>query len=94
MNERKKVSIEDVINSINKLNNIPDKQQWKTTTSKLFKVNLLQLLSNRDKTPEYVVQRLKKDKRAATRNAKLRLSNIKLGELTQILRGKSKRIKH
>ena len=52
------------------------------------------ILSNRDKTPEYVVQRLKKDKRAATRNAKLRLSNIKLGELTQILRGKSKRIKH
>ena len=39
-------------------------------------------------------KRIKKDKRAATRNAKLRLSNIKLGELTQILRGKSKRIKH
>ena len=28
------------------------------------------------------------------RNAKLRLSNIKLGELAQVMRGKSKFIKH
>ena len=31
---------------------------------------------------------------AAIRQAKLRLSNIKLEELTQVLRGKSKHIKH
>ena len=37
---------------------------------------------------------LKKDKFAAVRKAKLRLSNIKLEEITQILRGKSKFIKH
>ena len=43
---------------------------------------------------EYVVQRYKKERFAAVRNAKLRLSNIKLEELTQILRGKSKQIKH
>ena len=36
----------------------------------------------------------KKDKFAATRTAKLRLSNLKIEELTQILRGKSKHIKH
>ena len=36
----------------------------------------------------------KKDKFAAVRKAKLRLSNIKLEELTQILRGQSKIIKH
>ena len=36
----------------------------------------------------------KKDKFAAIRQAKLRLSNIKLEELTQVLRGKSKWIKH
>jgi hypothetical protein len=42
----------------------------------------------------YVVQRYKKERFAAVRNAKLRLSNIKLEELTQILRGKSKQIKH
>ena len=38
--------------------------------------------------------RYKKEKFAAVRQAKLRLSNIKLEEITQVLRGKSKRIKH
>ena len=38
--------------------------------------------------------RFNKEKFAAVRKAKLRLSNIKLEELTQILRGKSKWIKH
>jgi len=41
-----------------------------------------------------LVPRLTKEKFAAVRKAKLRLSNIKLEELTQILRGKSKWIKH
>ena len=44
--------------------------------------------------PEYVINRFKKEKFAETRKAKLRLSNIKLEEITQILRGKSKQIKH
>ena len=39
-------------------------------------------------------RRLKKEKYAEMRKAKLRLSNIKLEEITQILRGKSKWIKH
>ena len=43
---------------------------------------------------QQLVPRLKKEKFAAVRQAKLRLSNIKLEELTQILRGKSKQIKH
>ena len=37
---------------------------------------------------------LKREKFAEIRKAKLRLSNIKLEEITQILRGKSKQIKH
>ena len=41
-----------------------------------------------------LVPRLTKEKFAAIRKAKLRLSNIKLEELTQVLRGKSKWIKH
>jgi len=41
-----------------------------------------------------LVPRLTKEKFAAIRKAKLRLSNIKIEELTQILRGKSKQIKH
>ena len=52
------------------------------------------VLSSRVNTPEYIVQRFKKEKFAETRKAKLRLSNIKLEEITQILRGKSKQIKH
>jgi len=43
---------------------------------------------------QQLAPRFKKEKFAATRQAKLRLSNIKLEELTQILRGKSKHIKH
>tara|TARA_R100000654_G_scaffold33967_4_gene59372 strand:- start:2315 stop:3184 length:870 start_codon:yes stop_codon:yes gene_type:complete len=52
------------------------------------------ILSTQKQVPEYLVQRFKKEKRAAIRQAKLRLSNIKIEELTQILRGKSKHIKH
>jgi len=52
------------------------------------------ILSSRINTPEYIVNRFKKEKFAETRKAKLRLSNIKLEEITQVLRGKSKQIKH
>ena len=52
------------------------------------------ILSGKANVPEYQVNRLKKERFAAIRTAKLRLSNIKLEELTQILRGKSKQIKH
>ena len=52
------------------------------------------ILSTRINTPEYIINRFKKEKFAETRKAKLRLSNIKLEEITQTLRGKSKQIKH
>jgi hypothetical protein len=52
------------------------------------------IMAGRINVPEYQVQRFKKEKFAAVRTAKLRLSNIKLEEITQILRGKSKQIKH
>ena len=52
------------------------------------------ILSGKSNIPEYQVNRFKKERFAAIRNAKLRLSNIKLEEITQILRGKSKHIKH
>ena len=51
-------------------------------------------LSARVNIPEYIISRFKKERFAETRKAKLRLSNIKLEEITQILRGKSKHIKH
>jgi hypothetical protein len=52
------------------------------------------VLSTRVNIPEQIVMRFKKERFAEVRKAKLRLSNIKLEELTQILRGKSKQIKH
>jgi len=41
-----------------------------------------------------MIARFKREAATAKRNAKLRLSNIKLEELTQVMRGKSKQIKH
>ncbi len=52
------------------------------------------VLSTRLNTPPLLVQQFKKDRRAALRNAKIRLSNIKLDEIVQVFRGKSKWIKH
>ena len=52
------------------------------------------IISTRANQPEYVVQRLKRERYAKLRNAKIRLSNIKTGEITQVMRGKSKWIKH
>lgn len=52
------------------------------------------ILSTMAQVPEYIVARFKRDRRAAMRNAKLRLYDLKLPELTQVMRGKSKQIKH
>jgi len=52
------------------------------------------ILAGRSGVQEYIVRRFKIDRRAALRNAKIRLSNIKLEEITQIMRGKSKIIKN
>jgi|TARA_R100000479_G_scaffold163447_1_gene101975 hypothetical protein len=52
------------------------------------------LLAGRANVSEGIVARFKKDRRAALRNAKIRLSNIKLDEIVQVMRGKSKWIKH
>jgi len=52
------------------------------------------IISLRSKQPEYLVQRLKRESFAKLRNAKIRLSNVKIEEITQIMRGKSKWIKH
>ena len=52
------------------------------------------VLATRANTPEYIVNRFKKEKFAAVRQAKLRLSNYKPEEFAQTLRGQSKWIKH
>ena len=51
------------------------------------------ILSGRSNIPEYLVNRFKKEKFAETRKAKIRLSNIKIEEFTQVLKGMGKQIK-
>ena len=52
------------------------------------------ILGTRANTPEYQVARFKKEMVAAKRNAKLRMSNLKISELAQVMRNQSKWIKH
>ena len=52
------------------------------------------ILSTKLAVPEYQVMRAKRDRRAAMRNAKLRLSDLNIKELTNIMKGKAKHIKH
>ena len=60
----------------------------------LYKYIAYAVLSTRANTPEYLVARYKRELAATRRNAKLRLSNIKIEEITQVMRNKSKIIKH
>ena len=69
-------------------------QVHKFAEEAMYKCIAHAILATKKDMPEYLVNRFKKEKRAAIRTAKLRLSNIKIEELTQILRGKSKHIKH
>lgn len=59
----------------------------------MYKTLVYSILSTRNAVPEYVINRYRKERRAAMRNAKIRLSNLKTSELTQVMRGKSKQIK-
>ena len=59
----------------------------------MYKYITYAIASAKANMPEYIINRFRKERRAAMRNAKLRLSSLKLGELTQVMRGKSKQIK-
>jgi len=69
-------------------------QVHKFAEEAMYKSIAYAVLSTSANVQEYIVRRFKKDRFAAIRTAKLRLSNIKLEEISQILRGKSKQIKH
>ena len=60
----------------------------------MYKYMAHAILASKSQIPEYVVNRFKKERFAEIRKAKLRLSNLKPEELTQIMRNKSKQIKH
>jgi hypothetical protein len=52
------------------------------------------IVSTRSGQPEYLVRRLKQERSAKLRNAKIRLQNLKQDEIAQVMRNKSKMIKH
>tara|TARA_R100000988_G_C3993376_1_gene164166 strand:- start:341 stop:1213 length:873 start_codon:yes stop_codon:yes gene_type:complete len=69
-------------------------QVHKFAEEALYKHIAYSIVSTRANMSVNLVNRLKKEARATKRQAKLRLSNIKIEEITQVLRGKSKQIKH
>ncbi len=58
-----------------------------------YKHIMYSVIASRSNIPEYIIQRYKKEKFAETRKAKIRLSNIKIEEFTQIVKGMGKQIK-
>lgn len=71
-----------------------DMQIHKLAEDALYKYIEYAIIRIKSTSQEYLVRRFKKDFMSAKRTAKIRLSNIKIEELTQLLRGKSKHIKH
>ena len=71
-----------------------DSKVPKMAEDALYSYILYSVLATSSNIPEYVVRRYQKDKSAKLRNAKIRLSNLKLDEIVQVFRGKSKWIKH
>ena len=55
--------------------------------------NKIAIIASKANMPEYIVARFKKERFAETRKAKIRLSNIKIEEFTQVLKGMGKQIK-
>jgi hypothetical protein len=71
-----------------------DMKIHKLAEEALYKYIAYAIVSTRPSIPEYIVGRLKKEAFSSKRNAKLRLSNIKIEEIAQVMRNKSKQIKH
>ncbi len=58
-----------------------------------YKQIMYSILATKSNIPEYIIQRYKRERFAETRKAKIRLSNIKIEEFTQVLKGMGKQIK-
>jgi hypothetical protein len=69
-------------------------QVHKFAEEALYKHIAYAILSTRSNTRGDLIGLYKKEARAAKRNAKLRLSNIKIRELAQVMRNQAKWIKH
>jgi hypothetical protein len=59
----------------------------------MYKCISLAILSSRADVPEYIISRIKRERFSAVRSAKLRLSNLKVNEMTDAMRGAGKHLK-
>ncbi len=76
------------------LGNDADTVVHKFAEDAVYKCILYSIISTQMNAQEYLVRRYKKSYVAAKRNAKIRLSDYKSAKMTQLMRGRSKMIKH
>lgn len=76
------------------LHNDEDMRVHKFAEEAMYKIISYGIMSSKSNIPEYQINRVKKERRAAIRNAKIRLAKLSPSEIIQALRGKSKQIKH
>ena len=86
----KTVTLKYISDSLGTLEEI---QVHKLAEEAVYKSIAYAILVTRANVPPVIIQQFKKERFAEVRKAKLRLSNYKLEELAQIMRGKSKQIK-
>lgn len=75
------------------LNSDTDMEVHKFAEEAIYKCIAYGVMSAKSNIPEYQINRVKKEKRAAIRSAKLRLSKISIPDIIQTMRIKSKQIK-
>jgi hypothetical protein len=71
-----------------------EKRVPKLAEEAVYKYIAYAVLASRVNTPEYIINRFKRERFATARVAKLRLSNLKSEEINLIMKNKSKTIKH
>jgi hypothetical protein len=76
------------------LGNDDEMRVHKFAEEAIYKSVAYSILSSMSNVPEYIVNRFRRERRASMRQAKLRLYDLKLSDMTNAMRGKSKIIKH
>lgn len=87
----KLISLKYISDGLNKDGSI---EVHKFAEEAIYKCMAHGIITAKSNVPEYQINRVKKEKRAAIRNAKLRLAKIDIKDILQTMRNKSKQIKH
>jgi len=87
----KLISLKYISDGLNKDGEI---EVHKFAEEAIYKCMAHGIITAKSNIPEYQINRVKKEKRAAIRSAKLRLAKIDIKDILQTMRNKSKQIKH